>query len=123
MGAMGAGITGAGVTFGQTPTSKPAGIQGSTMTPQDQEFIFAKVDGKLADMRSDVRLNTQGLADLKERFVELSGRMSSVPTDLATLKTKVDLLPGKGFVVTAAIGSVTGLTGLLILLQKLGVLH
>lgn len=121
-GAVGASLSGVTVTYGQGSLVKPTALHTSSMTPQDQELILARVDAKMADLRGDVRLNTEALGNLKERFGELALRMTNVPSEMAALKTKVDALPGKGFVVTAAIGSVTGLTALLILLQKLGIL-
>lgn len=75
------------------------------MTQQEQDFIFAKMDAKVADIRGDVRLNTQSLSDLKDRFNDLSGKMGTVPTDIATLKTKVEHLPTKGFIVVATTGA------------------
>ncbi len=50
-------------------------------------------------------------------------KLAAVPVDIATLKTKVEHLPGKGFVVTSAITTVAAVTGLLVLLQRLGILH
>lgn len=49
-------------------------------------------------------------------------KLAGVPTDVATLKERVSHLPGKGFVVTAAMGTVGGLTAILILLGQLGLL-
>ena len=65
------------------------------MTPQDQEFIFAKVDAKMADLRGDVRMNTQGLSELKARFDDLAKRMADVPTNVATITERVSHLPTK----------------------------
>jgi hypothetical protein len=50
-------------------------------------------------------------------------KLASLPVEVATIKTKVEHLPGKGFVVTSAITTVAAVTGLLVLLQRLGVLH
>ena len=50
-------------------------------------------------------------------------KLAAVPVDIATLKTKVDHLPGKGFVVTSAVTTVAAITGLLVLFQRLGILH
>ena len=50
-------------------------------------------------------------------------KLADVPVDLAILKTKVEHLPGKGFIVSAAGTTIVMITGLLVLLQRLGVLH
>lgn len=50
-------------------------------------------------------------------------KLATVPVDIATLKTKVEHLPGKGFVVTSAVTTVAAITGLLVLFQRLGILH
>lgn len=84
------------------------------MTPQDQELIYAKVDAKMADMKGDLRLNTQGLAELKERFNDLYGKMASVPTDVAAMKRDIAHLPSKGFIVTAvatSLGLIAAISG------------
>ena len=67
---------------------------------------------------------------VEKRLDSLDGRMARVETniglmkvDLATLTERVAHLPGKGFVVTSAVGAITAVTTLLILLQKIGVLH
>ena len=50
-------------------------------------------------------------------------KLAEVPVQLATLTERVAHLPSKGFVVSAAISTVAGVTGLFVLLQKIGVLH
>lgn len=50
------------------------------------------------------------------------GKLSSVPTDLAVLQTRVDHLPSKGFILTSAISTVAAVVGLLTLLSRLGIL-
>ena len=50
-------------------------------------------------------------------------KLATVPVDLAIVKTRVEHLPGKGFVVTAALATVAGVSGLIGLLQHLGILH
>lgn len=93
------------------------------MTPQDQQLIEARLDVKVADIKGDVRLNTQGFAELRARFDEFAAKMATVPVDLAIVRTKVENLPSKGFVVTASVTSITALTAILVLFQKLGLLH
>lgn len=49
--------------------------------------------------------------------------LRDVPVQIATLTERVAHLPSKGFVVTAATGTVAGIAGLLVLLQQIGILH
>lgn len=49
-------------------------------------------------------------------------KLSAMPTDLAVLKTRVDHLPTKGFILTSAIATVSAVVGLITLLSRLGVL-
>ena len=122
VGAVSASLTGIPMSYGDAALHKPV-VRGSPMTPQDQELIYAKVDAKMADMKGDLRLNTLGLAELKERFNDLSAKMASVPADIAGMKRDIAHLPGKGFVFTVGVGTVTGIGALLIALQRLGILH
>lgn len=121
--AMSLALTAGSVSYGNTLADHVRHVHHASMTPQDQDFLTARIDSKVAELKGDIRLNTQGIADLREHFADLSARMVSVPVDLAVVKTKVEALPGKAFVVTSAVGAVTGLTALLALLQKLGVVH
>ncbi|QPI73906.1 hypothetical protein [Sphingobium sp. Cam5-1] len=50
------------------------------------------------------------------------GKLSTLPMDMAVLKTRVDHLPTKGFIITSAISTVTAVVGLLALLSRLGIL-
>jgi len=103
-GAISAGIGEGGVTFGLAQPTRPLIAQGATMTPQDQELIFAKVDAKIAGLQTDIKLNTQGFSDLKERFVDLSGKMSSVPADISAMKRDIAHLPSKEYLIKVAAG-------------------
>lgn len=94
-GAMTASMSGVQVSYGSTPGYGSGEVRGAAMTPQEQDLIFAKVDAKVADLRGDLRLNTQGLADLKERFGDLASKMASVPADLAAMKRDIAHLPSK----------------------------
>ena len=51
------------------------------------------------------------------------GRLAGLPVDVARLDERIKHLPGKGFVVTSAVGTIGAITGLLVLLQHLGLLH
>lgn len=95
VGAVTASISTMPVTYGQTPAFDAGGVRGAAMTPQEQDFIFARVDAKVADLRGDIRLNTQGLAELKDRFNELAVKMAGVPADLAAMKRDIAHLPTK----------------------------
>ena len=50
-------------------------------------------------------------------------KLAGLHVDMAALKTKVDHLPGKGCVVTAAVSTIGGVAALMKLLQVIGVLH
>lgn len=65
------------------------------------------------------------LARLEAHVENMRGEISKlgpVPTDLAILKTRVDHLPSKGFIVSSAITTVAAIVGLLTLLSKFGLL-
>jgi len=57
-----------------------------------------------------------------EHIKEGLDKLSDVPVRLAKLEVKVDHLPSKSFVVTAALGTIGGVVTLLGLLQHLGIL-
>lgn len=63
------------------------------------------------------------LDSLDGRVGRMDDRLGKVEVSLATLVERVAHLPGKGFVVTSAVSTVMAITGLLVLLQKVGVLH
>lgn len=110
---------GVSVTYTSSSLDPAATNRTVGMTPQDQDLIFAKVDAKMADLRGDVRLNTQGLADLKERFSTLAGAMASVPADIASMKTSISHLPTKdelGKKLLAYIGTGVAVVGVMIAL-------
>ena len=65
------------------------------MPTHDNALIQAQIETKVADLRGDIRLNTQGLENLRSRFDDLAAKMASVPVDLATLKERVAHLPTK----------------------------
>lgn len=71
--------------------------------------------GTSGGMEERVRRLETAVDSLKDRVTDLR-------VDIAALKVKVEHLPTKGFIVAAAITMVTGIAGLLVLLQKLGVL-
>ena len=75
-------------------------------------------DGTSGGMEPRLAVLEAEMKHVKENLAKLG----SVPTDLATLKERIAHLPGKGFVVTAAVSTVGALTGILVLLSKLGVL-
>lgn len=56
------------------------------LSVQDQAWVESKIEARLAEHKTDVKLNTQGLADLKDRFKELNDKMASVPSDLTHVK-------------------------------------
>ena len=58
-----------------------------------------------------------------EHVLEALRKLAPLPERLATLDERVDHLPGKGFVVTAAMGTIAGVVALMGLLQHLGFLH
>lgn len=62
------------------------------------------------------------LDGLDTRMGRVEGRLGQVEINLATLTERVSHLPGKGFVVYAAISTVTALTAIIVLLSKLGVI-
>jgi len=70
----------------------------SEMSPQDHTLFDAKIEAKVADLRGDIRLNTQGLSDLRSRFDDLAKRMADVPADIASLKVQVANLPTKDWI-------------------------
>ena len=80
--------------------------QSRLMTPQDESLINARIDAKTAELRGDVRLNTQAVAEVKARLDDLSNRLASVPTDVAALKATVAELPRKGFIISATMGGI-----------------
>ena len=86
-----------GVNFTFTPTL-PYGAnvsQSAPMTSQDHALLEAKFEAKLAEQKGDLRLNTQSLTDLKERFTDLSAKMATVPADVAAMKRDIAHLPTK----------------------------
>jgi hypothetical protein len=76
-----------------------------TLPPMDIEPRVAKLEAHMEHVRSSV------------------DKLTGIPKDVAVLAERISHLPGKGFVVTAGVGTVAGVTGLLVLLQHLGILH
>jgi hypothetical protein len=72
--------------------------------PPDMEARVAKLEAHVDHIRADL------------------GKLGAVPTDLAVLKTRVDHLPTKGFILTSAISTVAAIVGLLTILSRMGVL-
>ena len=68
----------------------------------DQRFVDqavalseARTEARISDLKGDMRVVTEGLANLKSRFDELAGKMASVPADIAAMRRDVALLPSK----------------------------
>lgn len=80
---------------------KPGGGDG---TSDDMEARVAKLEAHVEHIRSEL------------------AKLSGMPTDLAVLKTRVDHLPTKGFIITSALTTVTAVVGLLTLLARMGIL-
>ena len=98
VGAMAVAASGISVTYSQSvPYSTPVSAM-SEMSPQDHTLFDAKIEAKVADLRGDIRLNTQGLSDLRSRFDDLAKRMADVPADIASLKVQVANLPTKDWI-------------------------
>jgi len=76
------------------------------------------MEARIAVLEAHVEHIRGDLAKLSGVPVEIGG----LKTDLAVLQNRVDHLPSKGFVATSAIGTVTALTAILILLAKLHIL-
>ena len=52
----------------------------------------------------------------------LKDRVADLRVEITGLKVKVEHLPTKGFIVASAITTIGGISALLVLLQKLGIL-
>lgn len=98
---------------------------------------FARMLGEIKGLREQARETvplrdgggggTSGGMEERVRRLEtavdgLKDRVGDLRVEIAALKVKVDHLPTKGFIVAADITMVTGIAGLLVLLQKLGIL-
>lgn len=60
---------------------------------------------------------------LKVDVAEMRADVGRIKVDLATLTERVAHLPTKGLIVGSAVSTIAAITGLLVLLQRLGVLH
>jgi len=60
---------------------------------------------------------------MEARVTKLEEHVANIRVDVGIIKTELTHKPGKGFIVTAATGTVAALTGLMILLQHLGLMH
>lgn len=116
---MASAVPGISVTFTQPTLNNPAAIQGSPMTPQDQALLEAKMDAKVADIRSDVRLNTAGLTALTTRFDDLASRLTDVPRAVGVLEERVKHLPTTGKMVAFGLGALGFLTALITYSEKI----
>lgn len=85
------------VSYTLTPTLPKGSAESRAMpiSPQDLALIDAKIDAKLAEQKGDLKLATQTIGDLKERFNDLAAKMASVPTDIAGMKRDIAHLPSK----------------------------
>ena len=92
--------------------------------PGIQPFSFAPVnDNGGGDGMDPWQTSVEKRLDsLDNRLGRVEGRLGQVEISLATLAERVKHLPGKEFVVYAAISTVTALTAIIILLSKLGII-
>jgi uncharacterized coiled-coil protein SlyX len=76
-----------------------------------------KLEPRLAKVESDVGHIQRDLGDLKSEAAKTRDNVASINTTLATLTERMAHLPGKGFIVTAVMGSLA-FFGALIVFQN-----
>lgn len=85
----------------------------------DVAQLRSEMKADITQLRSEMKADT---AQLKSEIKTAGSDIIQLKVNFAALAEKVAGLPTKGFVVTSAIGTVTALTAILVLLSKLGVL-
>jgi hypothetical protein len=93
--------------------ARAAGVAaGTSLKDGDGDGTSGGMEARIAKLEADM-----------EHVKKSIDRLVDVPTKLAVLEERVSHLPGKGFIVTAAIATIGGVTALMGLLQHLGLMH
>lgn len=103
--------------YGAGPPAPP------NLPPRENGGSGSNMEPRVARLESDMEHVKKSLEKLDARVETMRSDLGTVRIDVGQLKTKVEHLPSKGFVVTTGVGTVTALTAILILLQRLGVLQ